>query len=206
MDLHLIPGAAPTDAERAAVDRLLGPAPTAWQGGDRASSDMRSARGGEAARGRRHLLLPVLEAVQARGGWISPGALNYVCQRLTVPPAEAFGVASFYALLSTEPRPPRVLHVCDDIACRTAGAEQLCAELEARLGPAGKPSPDGGATWLRSPCLGFCERAPAAFLQITGEEPREWTTAPADTGALVAELRAGRCQRAPSSTRGAPRP
>ena len=32
--------------------------------------------------------------------------MNYVCERLTVPPAEAYGVATFYAMFSTEERPP----------------------------------------------------------------------------------------------------
>ena len=44
---------------------------------------------------RRQYLLPVLHAIQDRKGWISPGALNYACRRLEVPPAEAFGVADF---------------------------------------------------------------------------------------------------------------
>ena len=59
-----------------------------------------------------------------RVGWISEGALNYICERLSVPPADAYGVVTFYALLSTVPRPRRVLHVCDDIACRCKGAAQ----------------------------------------------------------------------------------
>ena len=82
---------------------------------------------------------PALHAAQDAAGWISPGALAYICRRLTVPPAEAYGVASFYALLSTVPRPAAVVHVCDDIACRLAGAEALCADLERTLGPGRRP-------------------------------------------------------------------
>jgi NADH-quinone oxidoreductase subunit F len=112
-------------------------------------------------------------------GWISEGALNYICERLTVPPADAYGVATFYALLSTVPRPRRVLHVCDDIGCRCKGAAELCQELERTVGPAYHHGPDGdhhvipddGAVWLRSPCLGLCDQAPAALLQIAGENP-----------------------------------
>ena len=61
-------------------------------------------------------------------GWISPGGLRYVCERLTVPPAEAYGVASFYAMFSAEPRPTTVVHVCDDIACRVARRRGLIAD------------------------------------------------------------------------------
>ena len=50
---------------------------------------------------RRHLLLPALIALQEEVGWISPGGLNHVADRLQVPPAEVYGVATFYELLRT---------------------------------------------------------------------------------------------------------
>jgi NADH-quinone oxidoreductase subunit F len=114
--------------------------------------------------------------------------LNYVCRRLSVPPAEAYGVATFYALFTTKPRPPAVAHVCDDIACRLAGAEEICGDLERALGPAGSPGADGAATWLRSPCLGLCERAPAALFTIAGDVPRREVAAPVDSAAVIARL------------------
>src|SRR5918999_614688 len=164
VDLHVI-GPLASPAERAAVDAVLGPPESGWVGGARRpGTEGHAARGGHAIRARRSQLLPALHAVQDRIGWISQPALGYVSRRLAVPPAEAYGVATFFALFSTRPRPPVVAHVCDDIACRLAGAEELCAELERTLGPAGAPTVDGGATWLRSPCLGRCERAPAALL------------------------------------------
>ena len=149
---------------------------------------------------RRQYLLPVLHAIQDRKGWISPGALNYACRRLKVPPAEAFGVADFYALFQTRPHPPVTVHVCDDIACRTRGAEELCAEVEAMLGPAGE-SRDGHATWHRSPCLGLCERAPAALVVAAGEPAararsgpgrRRATSSPPSLGAAACRSRTSR--------------
>ena len=143
MDLHLR-HAAPTDEERAAVDALLGPPTSAWDGGER--GDMRDAHvaiGGREQREQRHLLLPALQALQARVGWISETGLDYVCVRLGVPPADAWGVATFYALLSTTPRAPRVLHVCDDVACQCKGADELVAALERDVGPAHAHGPRG---------------------------------------------------------------
>ena len=168
--------AAPATAEeRAAVDALLGAPQSQWEGGERI--DPREGHlgyAGAAVRARRHLLLPALQAVQSSIGWISEGAMDYVCERLNVPPADAWGVATFYALLATTPRSRAVVHVCDDIACKTRGADAICARLERDMGPprAHAPShnevavdPDG-VTWMRSPCLGMCDRAPAAFVQI----------------------------------------
>ncbi|HWO73622.1 MAG TPA: NAD(P)H-dependent oxidoreductase subunit E, partial [Dehalococcoidia bacterium] len=135
MDLHLIPQAAASDSERAAVDALLGPPEEGWESSrQNAGRDLVLGFSGQKARKQRHLLLPALQALQARVGYLTPGGLNYVCQRLEVPPAEAYGVASFYALLNLEPTPPRVAHVCDDLACRMKGALDVCRALEERLG------------------------------------------------------------------------
>jgi NADH-quinone oxidoreductase subunit F len=181
--------AEPTDQERAAVDALLGPPMSGWEGAGRDDLTHRVARGGGVARERRHLLLPALHALQSSAGWISQGGLGYVCRRLTVPPAEAYGVATFYAMFSLEPRPGTVVHVCDDIACRVAGAEGLCAELERTAGVPGTASEGGGATWLRSPCLGLCERAPAMLVQLTGDAATDHavgTISPGQVGLVLA--------------------
>ncbi len=189
MDLHLT-AAQPTTEEKAAVDAELGAPESGWEGGPRRiEKEGRAAFGGHEARSRRHLLLPVLHAIQARIGWISPGALNYASLRLDVAPAEVHGVASFYAMFSLRPRPSVVAHVCDDIGCLIRGADVLCAELERTLGPEGTPSAGGRATWLRSPCLGLCECAPAALITAAGETPREAVLAPAEPGALGALVR-----------------
>ncbi|HEX7221839.1 MAG TPA: NAD(P)H-dependent oxidoreductase subunit E, partial [Candidatus Limnocylindrales bacterium] len=148
------------------------------------------ARGGHEARSRRDLLIPALHAVQSRVGWISQPALNYISRRLTVPPAEAYGVATFYALFSTKARPPIVAHVCDDIACRLSGAAEVVSDLERAIGPAGTPSADGSTTWLPSPCLGLCERAPAAMFTIAGERPRTEVAAPVDAVGVASRLAA----------------
>ena len=184
MDLHFL-DASPTDEERRAVDGLLGPPGTGWQGGDRAAGDWHLTEGGHESRGRRHELLPALHAVNDRIGWISQGALNYICQRLTVPPAEAYGVATFYALFSLKPTPKRVVHVCTDIACKAAGSKSVCAELSKEVGPEGATG--GDVVWHESPCLGLCERAPAALVIEAGDPQRQTVVAPASAcGALVA--------------------
>jgi NADH-quinone oxidoreductase subunit F len=189
MDLHVI-GPLASPAERAAVDAVLGPAGSGWHGGPRDPRlDGHVARGGHEARSQRDLLLPVLHAIQSRIGWISQPALNYVSRRLTIPPAEAWGVATFYALFATSARPPTVAHVCDDLACALAGAETDCGDLTRALGPEGTPIDDGGATWLRSPCLGLCERAPAVLVTEAGTEPTASAAGPIDAAGVVARLR-----------------
>lgn len=215
MDLHIVaPLASPT--ERAAIDAVLtphvGPPVSGWAGGERTVEDTRVARGGHEARSRRDLLLPALHAVQDRVGWISEPAIGYICRRLTIPPADAHGVASFYALLSTRPLPPAAVHVCDDMACRLAGAEDVCADLERALGLEGDPPEGAGGTWFRSPCLGQCERAPAALFTIAGDPAVREAAGPVDAAAILGRLAAaggdhetaGAAAAAPGSPAAAP--
>ena len=182
MDLHLTDAQA-TAEERAAVDSEMGVSQSGWQGGNRQPGETRAAFNGD-AHGRRHRLLPVLHAIQNHIGWISPGALNYVALRLDVAPAEVHGVASFYGMFSLQPRPQVVAHVCDDIACVTRGSDKVCAQLESKLGPAGSPCSDGRALWLRSQCLGLCERAPAVLVTSAGKQSHERVLAPASAEAV----------------------
>ena len=171
----------PTEVERAAVDDLLGPPESGWDGGLFTGLDGHVAYGGHAARARRTLLLPALHAVQDAVGSVSKGALGYISERLTVPPAEAYGVATFYALINTQPRSPTLIHVCDDIVCARHGAEELMNSLEQELGPAGASGPRIG--WMPSPCLGQCDRAPAALTHNAGSGYRN--VAPADADGLI---------------------
>jgi NADH-quinone oxidoreductase subunit F len=157
----------PTTTEKEAVDALLGPPVSQWDGGAFTAAGGRVAFGGRSARDRRHLLLPSLHAVQDATGSISKGALGYISERLTVPPAEAYGVATFYSLFNTDRPGGTTIHVCDDIVCAQAGARAICESLEATLGPEGRRST--GVVWERSPCLGQCDRAPAAMYHRPGD-------------------------------------
>ena len=163
MDLrHLV--TQPNEVEVAAVDRLL------EAEGFTTADDTpgRTATGGRTASARRDLLLPALHALNDNVGWISEGGLGYVCRRLSVPPAEAYGVAGFYDQFTFEER-REVVRVCDDIVCGPY-ADHLIAGLD-------------GIEVERSPCLGRCEQAPAAFVHQPGFRRTE--VAPATPQAVL---------------------
>ena len=114
--------------------------------------------------------------------------------------AEAWGVATFYHLFRTEPSPPIVAHVCDDIACRLHGAEAICAALDAA------PKSDQW-TWHRSPCLGQCDRAPAALMIRAGTSPSADTLVEIkDAAVVISSLRSPAPTRAPHVARLNPGP
>jgi NADH-quinone oxidoreductase subunit F len=147
MDLHLGPERA-NATEAAAIAALITAA-----GAATIDESERVVIGGTArAAARRHLLLPGLWALQDAAGWISPGGLNSLCDALGVPPADAYGVATFYDLLLTESPAPALVRQCDDLACSLWSSDPL--------------GPDG--TRVGSPCLGQCDRGAAAIVQRPG--------------------------------------
>ena len=153
MDLK-ISSARADDDERAAVDAVLGsPDPFGHHVG----------RGGGKPGAARHRVLETLHAVNDRVGWVSRGAINYVAERLDVAPADLYGVATFYALFSSTERSRRQVHVCVDLACRAVG------------GSKGDDMPAGA---VPSPCLGACDRAPAALVIEAGDPARRALAAP----------------------------
>jgi NADH-quinone oxidoreductase subunit F len=185
MDLRLS-ASGPSPLEKEAVDALL------------------AGRGEGVPTPLRTLLLPSLLAVQARAGWVSEGALNYICSRLDVAPAEAFGVASFYRMISLTPRPASMAYVCEDLSCRLKGSENLCRELENRLGPPSRPGEETNSPWQRSACLGHCEAAPAALITRAGNPPETFELAEADPSILAASLAGRSVSPASSSPRKIP--
>ncbi len=145
------------DIERAAVDAVLSDVATGSLGPALVMESERLVRGGATRRNdRRHLLLPALHALQNQMGWISPGGLNYASEQLQVPPAEAYGVATFYEMFRVDDpgHGDDVVHVCVDAACQIAGSAERIAELRA-----------AGTPVHASPCLGQCERPVAQFVQ-----------------------------------------
>src|SRR5262249_14799356 len=118
----------------------------------------------------RSLLLPVLQDAQQRRGVLTKGLLGYLGSRVRVPFAEVYGVASFYALLTSERTAPRI-RLCGGVPCILAGAERIGATLN-----------EGTAlTWDWFPCIGQCDRAPAA---LVGEEP-VYSLSPDDVGSFL---------------------
>ena len=189
MDLR-IHGAEATEEERAAVDGMLGPPLTGWVGGARAEEGERTAHGGHDAREQRHLLLPTLHAVHDRIGWISPGALDYVCRAPDRPAGR--GLRRRQLLRPLRARAARAhgrsrlqrhrLHVPRR---RRADARARGAGRPARRAPGQRPR-----DLARAPCLGLCERAPAAMVTHSGEDAYEHVIAPAGADAVLEALAA----------------
>lgn len=110
-------------------------------------------------------LIPILQEIQRRLGYISPEALRTL-ERLTgISATEAYGVATFYTQFRFT-RPGRhKIQVCNGTACHVRGGAQVLEEIERRLGiSVGQSTPDGLFSLERVACLGCCALSPVVAI------------------------------------------
>jgi len=139
-------------------------------------------------------LIPALQAIQERAGWLPREELEALAKDVRRPLYEIEGLISFYPHFRTRP-PVRVqVHACHDLTCWLAGADLRIAELRERYGQ------DADVDVAEVSCIGRCDVAPAAAVN---ERP----VAATDVGAAVGAARSGTAGRqASGGSRGAADP
>lgn len=120
----------------------------------------------ERFRGRRGALIPVLQQVQGIVGYLPEAVQQYLSDQMNVSPAEIFGVVTFYAFFSTEPRGRHHCKVCLGTACYVKGGEKIMDKLSKDLGiaKAGGTTEDRRFTVEGVRCVGACGVAPVVII------------------------------------------
>ena len=87
--------------------------------------------------------------------------LKAVANKMQLPESRVYSVASFYSLISTEPRGLHIVQVCKDVPCYVNGSVNVLDELEKALEiKVGETTKDVMFTLEYTSCLGQCEIAP----------------------------------------------
>ena len=204
MDLRLL-DAEPTEAERAAVDHVLGPPALRLGRGNARRRGRRAGRGRarRARRARRVATCCCRRSTPSRSTSAGSARARSTtsARRLTVPPADAYGVATFYALFSLDWRPPRVVHVCEDLACRCHGADELIAELEQRFGPEGGGRAGRLGDVVPEPLPRPVRAGAGSARHDAGPHPAEHVLAPVGVDGVIERARRRGCGRRPADGR-----
>lgn len=106
-------------------------------------------------------VMPALYVAQAELGWITPEAIAWVADRLSLPPSHVYEVASFYTMYYKRPVGKYHIQVCRTLSCALCGAAKLTEYLRSRLRL--KPheiGSDGMWSFEEVECLGSCGTAP----------------------------------------------
>ncbi len=113
-------------------------------------------------------LIPVMQKAQELFGYLSFETMQLISDRLNVPVAEIYGVATFYALFSLQPKGDNVISVCTGTACYVKGAADVLNAVKSTLGiEAGETTADGKFSIQDTRCLGCCGLAPV--MTVNGE-------------------------------------
>lgn len=113
----------------------------------------------------RNELIPILNEVNRKLGYLPPEALEEISQSLKEPKSSLLSVASFYRMLSTKPRGRHVIQFCESAPCHVVGGREVWERLqeELQLKPE-ETSPDGKWTLITTSCLGVCGVGPVMIV------------------------------------------
>ena len=112
-------------------------------------------------KGEKGALIPALQAVQAKLGYISEDAVLLISRLLNVSPSEVFGVATFYAQFRFTPPGEHTVKICLGTACHVRGGEEILDNVSREVGvKSGETSKDGKFSLERVACFGSCALAP----------------------------------------------
>lgn len=111
-------------------------------------------------------LISILAAVQEVYRYLPEEAMTFLASSLGLPPAKVFGVASFYAHFTLEPKGRYVIKVCDGTACHVKKSTEILDSIQKHLdlSPQRPTTPDMLFTLETVSCLGTCGLAPAVVI------------------------------------------
>lgn len=114
---------------------------------------------------KREELIPILNDVNRRLGYIPAEAFEEISRILRVPTAQLFSVASFYEMLSTKPVGQHIIRFCESAPCHVVGGRQVWQKIQDELHlDEGQTSPDGKWTLKTVSCLGICGVGPVMLV------------------------------------------
>jgi NADH-quinone oxidoreductase subunit E/NADP-reducing hydrogenase subunit HndA len=117
-------------------------------------------------------LIAVLHKVQGLYGYLPKDVMDVVADKMQIPTAHIWGVATFYHYFNLSPIGKHTISVCMGTACYVKGADKVLETLkkELKIG-IGQTTEDGLFTLQEARCLGACGIAPVIMIddKIYGE-------------------------------------
>lgn len=119
-------------------------------------------------RGRKGVLLQLLQEVQEEFGYVPQESIGPISKAMNMAPSLIYGTATFYSELRTQPPPNIEVEMCLGPTCHLQGAERIRAILKARMGLNDDwRTPDNNVGMHVVQCAGHCHLAP--LLYVDGE-------------------------------------
>lgn len=106
-------------------------------------------------------LIMVLQDIQKHYNYLPKEALKMAAQKMNLPIAQIYGVATFYKTFSLKPKGKNHVCVCTGTACHVRQATVIVDNLTRMLDiKSGETTPDGQVSFETVNCLGACALGP----------------------------------------------
>ena len=106
-------------------------------------------------------LIMILQAIQRRYNYLPQATLKYLAEKIDVPYSQIYGVGTFYATFSLEPKGRNIISICLGTACHVRGGEKVRERIEDTLNLNGKKTTDDMRFTLEGVrCIGCCSLGP----------------------------------------------
>jgi len=110
-------------------------------------------------------LIPVLQKAQDIFGYLPLEVQKFIAKGMDVPLQRIYGIATFYAQFSLEPKGEHSIGLCMGTACYVRGAQSILEKLKEELGvDVGGTTEDLKFTLTATRCLGCCGLAPVMMI------------------------------------------
>ncbi len=110
-------------------------------------------------------LLAIMQDVQDKARYLPRNAMERIAERLSIPAARVYQMATFYESFHLEPRGKHICTVCTGTACHVRGAEKVVDQLERDLDiPSGGTTKDQMFTIEEVNCVGACALGPLVIV------------------------------------------
>jgi len=116
----------------------------------------------------RSQLLPALQALQDKKGYISDNDMQVVAGRFGIHPVEVYSVITFYSFLTIKKKGKHIIRISRCMPNIMAGSKKIEKEFEKTLGiKMGEKTKDSKFSLEEIGCIGMCDKAPAALIDET---------------------------------------
>ena len=116
-------------------------------------------------RGEKGALMPVMQRAQEIYGYLPIEVQKMISEGMDIPLEEIYGVATFYAQFTLNPKGEHKISVCLGTACYVKGAGDIFNKLSEKLGiSSGGCTPDGKFSLDACRCVGACGLAPVMMI------------------------------------------
>ena len=114
---------------------------------------------------KRENLIPILQKVQGKLGYLPREAMLEIAEFLDIPPIDVYGVVTFYNQFRLNPPGRHSIRVCLGTACHMKGGYITLDAWKRRLGIGpGETTPDREADLDTVACVGCCTMAPVTVV------------------------------------------